>query len=134
VKKLKNKSTPKSIPYDVLVVEKYRTDMLPLIIHCLGFGMPVLVLDEDLDEEAITHAPSCIATNSSNLEEIRNVITNMISRPEALENDIAKSRAYVASQNSWENFKRQAAAFYQCAFDQPVEPSRADCLDLLEQR
>ena len=96
------------ITYDIVIVEIYSDHLLLFLTQCIGFKVPVFILDGEVPRELKDASPLWISTNPSTRETIINMISN--SRDFEIEN--AKSKQHVECRHTWIDFKKEVSDFY----------------------
>ncbi len=103
--------------YDIVVVEAASAPLLPVLIHCMGCGVPVLMPAVDVPEELTGTAPLWIAADLSDARKTSQTLLNVILDSNDFEKRNARSKQYVESRHAWMDFKKQVADFYGAAGD-----------------
>jgi glycosyltransferase involved in cell wall biosynthesis len=109
---INNNNNNKITPSDVVVIESYTVEMLPFVIQCFGFGVPVVILNGEVPKEVTGNPAVKVFANSSDPDTFQAGIIDIISNPEMLEDLRTKSLQFAARHHNWEDFKKQLAAFY----------------------
>jgi hypothetical protein len=100
------------ITYDIVVVEIYSDRLFPFLVQCIGFKVPVFILDGEVPKELKDDSPLWISTNPSDPNKTGETIINMISNLNDFEIVNAKSKQHVECCNTWIDFKKEVSDFY----------------------